>query len=96
MLSDGQRIGRYEITRTLGRGGMGKVFLAHDPMLQRPVAIKLLDASDNDQSRARILSEARAASALNHPNICTIYEAGHSDGRAFIAMEHVDGAARSN
>ncbi len=91
MLSGGQRIGRYEITRALGRGGMGTVFLAHDPMLERPVAIKLLETSDSDKSRARILSEARAVSALNHPNICTIYEAGEADGRAFIAMEHVDG-----
>ncbi len=91
MLPAGHRIGRYEIVRPLGRGGMGAVFLAHDPTLERFVAIKLLDTSDSAESRARILREARTASALNHPNICTIYEVGDAESRAFIAMEHVDG-----
>ena len=86
------RIGHYEIVRALGHGGMGTVFLANDPTLQRPVAIKQLDtAPDGGESRARVLREARMASALNHPNICTIYEVGNDGGRPFIAMEYIDG-----
>jgi len=93
MVPAGHSFGRYEIVRPLGRGGMGTVFLAHDPTLERPVAIKVLEDTDTGESRTRVLREARAASALNHPNICTIYEIGDADGRAFIAMEYVDGSA---
>ena len=85
-----QRLAQYVIETRLGAGGMGDVWKAHDAKLQRPVAIKILKDQTPDAA-ARILAEARAASALNHPNICTIYEAGDADGRAFIAMEYVHG-----
>ena len=89
-LSVGTRIGNYEIQAPLGEGGMGAVYQAHDPTLQRTVAIKVLAKQDEDAS-ARLLQEARAASALNHPHICTIYEVGEHEGQAFIVMEHVEG-----
>jgi serine/threonine-protein kinase len=76
---------------------MGAVFLAHDAVLHRPVALKvLLTAGDQESSRNYLLREARNASALNHPNICTIYEVGTADGWAFIAMEYVDGRPLSD
>ena len=89
-LSPGTTIGPYEIQAPLGEGGMGAVYQAHDPTLQRTVAIKVLAKQDEDAS-ARLLQEARAASALNHPHICTIYEVGEHEGQAFIVMEHVEG-----
>ena len=89
-LSPGTKIGLYEIQAPLGEGGMGAVYRAHDPKLQRTVAIKILSARD-DEAAARLLQEARAASALNHPNICTIHEVGEHDGQAFIVMEYVEG-----
>ena len=96
-LEPGTRLGAYEITRPLGRGGMGMVFLAQDTTLHRPVALKvLLTTGDEDASRNDLLREARNASALNHPNICTIYEVGRADGWAFIAMEYVDGQPLSD
>jgi serine/threonine protein kinase len=71
---------------------MGMVFLAHDRALQRRIAIKVLGSrGDDEASHARLLREARSASALNHPNICTVYEVGEGSGLAFIAMEYVDG-----
>jgi predicted Ser/Thr protein kinase/tetratricopeptide (TPR) repeat protein len=89
------RIGKYLVEQPLGRGGMGVVLLAFDPTLERRVAIKLLEMqegeADNATAHARTLREARSASALNHPHICTIFEAGEDDGRAFIAMEYIDG-----
>src|SRR5262245_54023441 len=91
-LEPGARLGGYQIERPLGRGGMGVVFLAHDTTLHRPVALKVLDApGDVEAARGRLLREARNAAALNHPNICTIYEVGEADGSAFIAMEYVEG-----
>ena len=88
----GESVAAYRIERRLGRGGMGVVFLAYDTTLRRPVAIKLLDSSaDDETSRARLLREARSAAALNHPHICTIHEVGHASGATFIAMEYVDG-----
>ena len=69
---------------------MGAVYRAHDPTLQRTVAIKVLTKQNEDAS-ARLLQEARAASALNHPHICTIHEVGEHEGQAFIVMEHVEG-----
>ena len=86
----GTKIGNYEIQAPLGEGGMGAVYKAHDPTLQRTVAIKVLAKQDDDAS-TRLLQEARAASALNHPHICTIHEVGQHEGRAFIVMEHVEG-----
>ena len=92
-LGTGQRIGHYEIKRLLGEGGMGEVYLAEDVRLGRPVALKLLPpqfTADPDRVR-RFEQEARAASALNHPNIVTIYEIGQTDSAHFIATEFVDG-----
>ena len=89
-IAPGTKIGNYEIQAPLGAGGMGAVYQAHDPTLQRTVAIKVLAKQDEDAS-ARLLQEARAASALNHPHICTIYEVGQHEGQAFIVMEHVEG-----
>ena len=89
-IAPGTKIGPYEIQAPLGEGGMGAVYQAHDPTLQRTVAIKVLAKQDEDAS-ARLLQEARAASALNHPHICTIHEVGEHEGQAFIVMEHVEG-----
>lgn len=92
-ISVGTNLGRYEIRSLLGAGGMGEVYLAHDTQLRRPVALKLLPANftqDEDRLR-RFEQEAYAASALNHPNILTIYEIGHVDATRFIAMEYVEG-----
>ncbi len=93
-IAPGTKIGPYEILSPLGEGGMGAVWKAHDPTLQRTVAIKVLAKQDEDAS-ARLLQEARAASALNHPHICTIHEVGEHEGQAFIVMEHVEGKALS-
>src|SRR5262245_49471803 len=93
----GTTLGSYRIDRPLGRGGMGSVFLAYDMTLHRQVALKVLDApADADGARARVLREARNAAALNHPNICTVYEVGDADGLAFIAMEWVEGRPLSD
>ena len=89
-LKRGTKLGLYQILERLGEGGMGAVYKAHDPTLQRTVAIKVLAKQDADAS-ARLLQEARAASALNHPHICTIHEVGEHEGQAFIVMEHVEG-----
>jgi serine/threonine protein kinase/Tol biopolymer transport system component len=92
-LPSGQRLGPFEILAPLGAGGMGEVYRARDPRLGREVAVKVLSSefsSDADR-RARFEQEARSASALNHPNIVTIYEIGTSDATTYIAMELVDG-----
>ena len=89
----GTHFGRYEIRSPIGAGGMGEVYLAHDAQLDRPVALKLLPANvteDEDRLR-RFQQEARATSALNHPNILTIYEIGLAEGTHFIATEFIDG-----
>jgi TolB-like protein len=89
----GRRLDQYRIVSSLGAGGMGEVYHARDEHLDRDVAIKLLPAEDLDDAtaRARLLREARAAAALNHPNVCTIFEVGEADGHAYIAMELVEG-----
>ncbi len=92
-LSSTTRLGRYEIRSQLGAGGMGEVFLAWDTDLERTVALKMLhaDVASDQQRMRRFVHEARAASALNHPNILTIYEIGQADSARFIATELIDG-----
>jgi serine/threonine-protein kinase len=92
-LSAGTRLGPYEIVAPLGAGGMGEVFRARDTRLERDVAIKVLPhaASADPAARARLLREARLASRLNHPNVCTIHEVGEAEGKTFIVMEVVEG-----
>jgi serine/threonine protein kinase len=89
----GKQFGRYEVRGKLGAGGMGEVFLAHDTQLNRAVALKILstDVSCDENRAERFRQEARAASALNHPNIITIYEIGESEHGCFIATELIDG-----
>ncbi len=94
----GRQVGPYKIHSLLGVGGMGEVYLAQDPRLDRAIALKILPtelASDPDRIR-RFIREARAASGLKHPNVATIYEIGKSDEFHFIAMEYVEGQTLAN
>ncbi len=85
------RIGHYAITGKLGEGGMGIVYLAHDDRLGRAVAVKTMSLSGDETARKRFWREARAAAAINHPNVCQLYEVGEDGGELFIAMELLEG-----
>jgi eukaryotic-like serine/threonine-protein kinase len=93
VLAPGTRFSRYEVVSVLGAGGMGQVYLAHDPQLRRNVALKLLspELTRDERGLRRFEQEARAASALNHPNILTVYEFGEVEGKYYIASEYVEG-----
>src|SRR6186997_2265308 len=88
-----ETIAHYRIVEPIGAGGMGTVYKAFDSKLQRVVALKLLPAEYVSQQdrRRRFYQEARAASALNHPHILTVYEVGEDDGKPYIAMEFIEG-----
>ena len=92
-LAPGSRLGPYEIVSRIGAGGMGEVFRARDTRLDRTVAVKTLPAelSSNAQLRVRLEREARAISALSHPNICALYDVGEQEGVHFLVMEHLEG-----
>ncbi|HET9786738.1 MAG TPA: serine/threonine-protein kinase, partial [Pyrinomonadaceae bacterium] len=98
MVSPNTVLGHYSIVRKIGAGGMGEVYLAHDQQLDRKVAVKLLlaEVSSNQERMRRFVQEAKAASALNHPNIITIHEIGAEDGHQFIATEFIEGHTLRN
>src|SRR5512137_455449 len=92
-----QYLGRYRVVKELGRGAMGRVFLAHDPDIDRPVAIKAIQVfsalpeAEQAAARERFLREARSAGRLLHPSIVTIFDVGEADGVPYLAMEYVEG-----
>jgi serine/threonine protein kinase len=92
-IASGTKIGRYEIRSKIGAGGMGEVFLATDSKLDRQIALKILpnDVANDAERMRRFVQEAKSASALNHPNIITIYEIGETDETHFIATEYIEG-----
>ena len=93
MPKSGENISHYKIISAIGAGGMGEVYLAEDTKLDRQIALKILlpeIAKDDDRVR-RFVQEAKAASALNHPNILTVYEIGETDGKNYIATEWIEG-----
>ncbi|MFZ2054565.1 MAG: protein kinase [Candidatus Aminicenantales bacterium] len=93
MFNPGDKINHYELIRLLGAGGMGEVYLARDAILDRKVALKFLpeEIEKDPHTRERFIHEAKAAAALDHPFICKVYETGESKGKAYIAMEYVEG-----
>ena len=97
-LAPGSTLGPYAILAELGHGGMGVVYTAADPRLKRQVAIKLLppDLTRDETAKQRFLQEAQAASALDHPNICTIYEINEThDGQLYLVMAYYEGETMS-
>ena len=92
LLPDPSVIGKYQVTRRLAQGGMGTLYLARDPVLDRPVAIKVIRGDFDDPAlRERFAQEAQSVSRLRHPNIVTIFEYGEFDGQPFLAMEYIEG-----
>ena len=87
----GQLVAHYKILSKIGEGGMGQVYLAEDAKLKRHVALKILSSVANGDARKRLLREARAVAALDHPNICGIHEVGDVEGTSYIAMQYIDG-----
>lgn len=88
----GERIGTFVVERRLGAGAMGVVLLAHDPELDRPVAIKLLKTDDADETaRARLVREAQSAARVSHPNVVAVHQVGTHEGQVYVVMEYVDG-----
>src|ERR1700752_5512405 len=88
-----EKIGKYRICEPIGRGGMGMIFKAHDPILDRLVALKVisLEVEVTDELRARFFREAKACARLNHPNVVTVHDMGEDAGRLFIVMELLEG-----
>ena len=88
-----ERIGKYQVLERIGRGGMGTIFKAHDPILDRPVALKVIsnEVEVTDELRTRFFREAQACARLSHPNIVTVFDMGEEEGRLFIVMEMLDG-----
>ena len=89
----GKTILQYEILEQIGEGGMGTVYKAKDSKLDRFVALKFLPSqlTSSEDEKARFIQEAKAASAINHPNICTIYDIQEDEGKLFIVMEYIEG-----
>ena len=89
----GAMVGRYRLLQLVGRGGMGEVYAAHDPELDRKIAIKIMraDAVPDDVEAARLMREAQTIARLSHPNLVTVYDVGTADGRVFVAMELIEG-----
>src|ERR1700739_168569 len=92
-LTSGSRLGPYEIQSAIGAGGMGDVYRARDTRLNRTVAVKILhsEVSSSPERKQRFEQEARAISALSHPNICHLYDVGSHDGLEFMVMEYLEG-----
>jgi len=88
-----EKIGKYEVLEPIGRGGMGTIFKARDPILERTVALKVISSeiADTQELRARFFREAQACARLSHPNIVTVHDMGEDGGRLFIVMELLDG-----
>jgi serine/threonine protein kinase len=92
-LSKGMEFGRYKIRSRIGSGGMGTVYTAFDPTLDRTVALKVLhDKVENEEAVQRLLREAQAMARLSHPNVVTVHDAGTQEGRPYVAMEFVEGS----
>jgi serine/threonine-protein kinase len=89
----GQVLGHYRVISLIGTGGMGQVYLAEDPRLSRQVALKVIAPGQIGEGRSRSLREARAASALDHPNVCTIHDVGEDGSWCYIAMQYVEGVS---
>ena len=96
MTTQPDKIGHYRITKKLGQGGMGVVYAALDERLDRPVAIKtILDSGGDATARERFWREARAAAAVNHPNVCQLFDIAEADGQLYLAMELLKGRSLS-